>query len=223
MVNKPSVGELVRTGLSKALDLQHPIAVDNVSRLRRVHPTKTPAELVSYVDKVYLSAVTFTGFGAGAAAAIPNGWLQVPIAAADLLTFLEASVLYTLSVAEIHGLHTEDLERRRALVLTALIGNSASAAALAGVLDKTVPYWGKQIVKAVPREAIKAINKLLGPRFVTLYGSRQGVLVLGKQIPAFIGAGIGAAGNALFGRGVIEATKKLLGPAPKNWDTQESE
>jgi hypothetical protein len=56
------------------------------------------------------------------------------------------------------------------------------------------------------------------PRFVTKYGTKQGVLVLGKQIPFFIGVGIGAGGNHLFGWFVIKAAGKILGPPPELWD-----
>lgn len=55
-----------------------------------------------------------------------NGIVQVPATLADLLTFLEASVLYTLCVAEIHRLEREDIERRRLLVTGMLVRNSAS-------------------------------------------------------------------------------------------------
>lgn len=209
---------LVRNGLKKALDAQQPLAVDNVDRLRRVHPNKTPAELLSYLNKWYLGVVTTTGAGAGAAAIIPNGVVQVPVAFGEFLTFLEASVFYTLSVAEIHGLDVEDIERRTFLVTAALLGNSASTAALGPLIDRTAPYWGKKAVEAIPMSAINVANKILGPRFVTKWGTKQGVLVLGKQVPFYIGVGIGAGGNHLFGRSIITATGKFLGPPPGSWE-----
>lgn len=208
---------LVKAGFDRALDAQYPLAIDNVERLRRVHPGKSPEELLTYVNKVYLGVVAGAGAGAGAAAAIPNGWVQVPAAFADLLTFMEASVLYTLSAAEIHGLDVEDLERRRLLVMSVLVGNSAATAALEPVIGRTVPYWGKQIVKAIPMPAINKANRVLGPRFVTKYGAKQGVLVLGKQVPFFLGAGIGAGGNGLFGWVIVRAARKILGPPPESW------
>ena len=189
---------IVKAGLNTALEAQYPLAVENVARLRRVHPDKSPAELISYLNKIYLAAVTMTGAGAGAAAIVPNGWVQVPVALVDLATFLEASVLYTLSVAEIHGLDVEDIERRRFLVTSVLIGNAAATTALEPLIGRTAPYWGKKIVQSIPMQAIDAANKVLGPRFITKYGTKQGVLVLGKQIPLFIGVGIGAGGNHLF-------------------------
>lgn len=208
---------LVKTGFGKALEAQYPLAVHNVARLRRVHPDKSPGELISFLNKVYVGTVATTGAGAGASAIVPNGWVQAPVAVADLLTFLEASVLYTLSVAEVHGLDVEDIERRRLLVTSVLVGNSAANAVLEPLIGRTGPYWGKKIVQSIPMSAINKANAVLGPRFVTKYGVRQGALVLGKQIPMFIGVGIGAGGNGLFGWFIVKTARKILGPSPKSW------
>jgi hypothetical protein len=215
---KFNLSAAIRSGLQKALEAQYPLAVETVARLRRVHPDKTPAELVSYLNKVYLAAVTTTGAGAGAAAIVPNGVVQIPVAAADLLSFLEASILYSMSVAEISGINPEDVERRRTLVLGILVGNSTLSSTLEALLDRSVPYWGKKIVAAIPMAAINQANAILGPRFITKYGVKQGVLVLGKQIPFAIGVGVGAVGNHLFGWAIIKAAKKILGPPPESWN-----
>ena len=58
---------------------------------------------------------------------------------------------------------------------------------------------------------------MLGPRFITKYGTKQGVLVLSKQVPLGIGAGLGAGGNHVFGRLTVKSAKKVFGPAPKSW------
>lgn len=209
---------VVKAGLNKALENQQPLAVANVERLRRVHPDKTPAQLIAYMNKFYLGIVTTTGAGAGAAAVVPNLLVQVPAAMADLLGFLEASVIYTLSVAEIHGLDLEDFERRTLLVTSVLVGNSAATATLEPLIGRTAPYWGKQIVRSIPMSAINKANKILSPRFITKWGTKQGALVLGKQIPYFIGAVIGGGGNSLFGWFVIKSARKILGPPPESWD-----
>lgn len=208
---------LIKIALEKALETQYPIAVENVARLHRVHPNESPGELISYMNKVYLAVVTGSGVSAGAGAAARDKRVRVAVAIADPLMFLEASILYTLSVAEIHGLDFKDVERRRLLVMSAVVGNRAANATLKPLLDRSVPYWGRQIVKAIPMSAINKANAALGPRFVTKYGMVQGSLVLGKQVPRFIGAGIGAGGNALFGWFIINAARRLLGPPPESW------
>ena len=95
--------ELVASSFTKALTVQQPLAAGTVDRLRRVHPDKSPEELIRFLNKTYLGAVTTSGTAAGTAAVVPNGLVQIPAAVVDLAAFLEASVLYVLAVAEIHG------------------------------------------------------------------------------------------------------------------------
>lgn len=216
------VKALMKSGFDKALVGQHPVAKANVERLRRVRPGKTPPEMLAYVDKIYLAAVTITGAGAGAAAIVPNIAVQIPVGLGEALTFLEASVLYTLSVAEIYGVDLEDIEMRRLLVMAALVGDATSQAVLKPILGKSVPHWGKAIVKRIPMEAINRANKVLGPRFIAKWAGKTSALVLGKQVPFFIGVGVGGVGNQLFGRAVIKATKTILGPPPGVWDESRS-
>jgi hypothetical protein len=204
--------ELASQALTKALTFQSPVARSNFERLRRVHPDATPTELAKRVTGYYLSAVTTSGGAMGAAGAIPGG--GIPSAAFDVVVFTEASVLYALTLAEIHGLHPEDIERRRHLVQTVLIGDSAIGALNKGA-DRTVPYWGKQIVEAIPRSAVIKANKVLGRWFITKYGTKQGVLVLSKQIPFGLGIAVGACSSYIIGRTIVGAARKVFGPAPE--------
>src|SRR3954447_14552220 len=212
--------EVVSQALTKALTFQSPVARNNLERLRRVHPDETPTELAKRVTRYYLSVVTTSGGAMGAAGAIPGGGL--PSAAFDGIAFTEASVLYALTLAEIHGIHPEDIERRRLLVQTVLIGDSAITALNKGA-SKSVPYWGKQIVNAIPMSVVNKANKLLGPRFITKYGTKQGVLVLSKQIPLGLGIGVGAGANYLVGRTIVKTARKVFGTAPKAFASNPSE
>lgn len=206
--------KIVQAGLDKSLVVQAPLAKKNVERLRRVHPDATPKELLKKLNVTYLSAVTVSGGAAGAAGMAPG--VGVPAALADVLVFTEATVLYVLSRAEIHGLHPEDFERRKLLVYMVLMGDGANAA-LGKAIPKTGGHWAKKIVESIPMKAIDKANKVLGPRFITKYGTKQGVLVLSKQVPLGIGVGLGAGGNHIFGRLTVKSAKKVFGPAPKSW------
>jgi hypothetical protein len=61
------------------------------------------------------------------------------------------------------------------------------------------------------------MNKTLGYRFVTKYGTKQGILVLGREVPFGIGAAIGGGGNYLIGQGSVRAARKAFGPPPPDW------
>ncbi|WP_225080705.1 hypothetical protein [Streptomyces sp. CoT10] len=205
---------LVQQTLDKALVVQQPLARKNVERLRRVHPGDTPQELIRRLDRYYLASVTASGGASGAAGIVPG--VGIPTALADVILFTEASVLYTLSLAEVHGIHPEDFERRKLLVLTVLLGDGA-VRALDKVIGRTGPYWARRIVGAIPMSAINRANKVLGPRFITKYGTKQGVLVLGKQVPLGIGAVLGAGGNHVFGRLTIKSARAIFGQSPSSW------
>jgi hypothetical protein len=206
--------QVVSQALSKALTFQSPVARRTFDRLRRVHYDDSPQELADRVTKYYLSTVTMSGGAMGAAGAVPGG--GIPSAAFDVVAFTEASVLYALTLAEIHGIHPEDLERRRLLVQTILIGDSAVTALNKGA-GRTVPYWGKQIVNAIPMSAVLKANKVLGPRFITKYGTKQGILVLSKQVPLGLGIGVGAGASHLVGRTIVRTARKVFGPLPERF------
>ncbi|MEU5970832.1 hypothetical protein [Streptomyces globisporus] len=206
---------LLQQVFEKALVAQQPTARKNVERLRRVHPDDTPQELIRRLDRYYLTAITASGGASGAAGIVPGA--GIPTALADVMLYTEASVLYTLSLAEAHGTHPEDLERRKLLVLTVLLGDGA-VKALDKAVGRTGPYWARRIVSAIPMSAINKANKVLGPRFITKYGTQQGVLVLSKQVPLGIGAALGAGGNHVLGRLTIKSARTIFGQPPSSWD-----
>lgn len=214
------VSKAISAGLDKALVLQQPLALKNIDRLRRVHPEDSPTDLVRRLDRTFLAAVTASGAASGASGVVPGA--AVPTALGDVLLFTEASVLYVMSLAEIHGLHPEDLERRKLLVYTVLLGDGA-VGALNRTVGRTGPHWATRIVQATPMAAINRANKVLGPRFITKYGTQQGVLVLSKQVPLGIGAVLGGGGNHALGRLTIRSARKIFGPAPTGWPTHEAD
>jgi hypothetical protein len=201
---------------NKALTLQQPLAASEVSRLRRVHPDKSPQELIHFITKVYLAAVTTTGTAAGAAAVVPNPG-QIAASAAELVTSTTASVHYVLCIAEIHNLHFEDIEQRRLLVTAAFIGTKTASKVVEKVIPKVAPHWGAKIVNGIPMEAIRKINKIMGPQFVAKYAGKTSVITLSKQVPYMIGALLGGTLNAIAARGIIGSAKTFLGAPPSSW------
>jgi hypothetical protein len=222
-VNQERLGALVQSGFQKAVVSQYPLAAQNVTRLRKANPEKTPAELIQYINRFYVGGVAVVGGGAGAAAIVPNGFGQASVAVLDLLSFLEASVLYTLTVSEIHKLPVEDIERRQLIVASVLVGNTATKRVLEPLIGRMAPYWGRKIVEKIPAASVTAVNKVLGRWVVTKYGTKQGLLVLGKQVPLAIGVGIGFVGNALFATTIVKTAKSVLGEPPKTWSDEERE
>jgi hypothetical protein len=64
---------------------------------------------------------------------------------------------------------------------------------------------------------LNQINSVLGRNFVTKYGTKQGVIVLGRVVPFGIGAVIGGGANATVAALAVRAARRAFGPAPRSW------
>lgn len=215
---KEALTSALKTGVERALSIQQPAVDHHVARMRRSDPDGTPAEIIRSLEKQFLASVSAIGVASGGAAAAPGVGTVAGLALTgfEIGGVVEASALFALSVAEVHGVRVVDLERRRTLVMAILFGDSA-ATFVEKAAGKTGKYWGKSLVKAIPMSAINDINKKLGPRFITKWGTKQGILVLGREVPLGFGAGIGGVGNFLVGRGSVAAARRVFGPAPTEW------
>ncbi len=96
--------------------------------------------------------------------------------------------------------------------MAVLLGNGGSTF-VQKAAGRTAPDWGRAIVNGIPMSAIRNANKVLGRNFITKYGTKQGILVLGRSVPVGLGALIGGAGNAALGRTTIAAARTAFGPA----------
>lgn len=186
-----------------------------MERIRRRLPEASAEELVSELEKHYLAAVGTLGAAAGGIAAAPlvGTSASLALSVAEVGTFLEATALFTLAVAEVHGIAIEDLDRRRALILAVLLGNSGSSIVEKSA-GRTGAHWGRLLVQGMPMEKINAVNRKLGRHFVTKYGTKQGILVLGRAVPFGLGAAIGAGGNTALGYASVKAARRAFGPPP---------
>jgi hypothetical protein len=198
-----------------AVSIQQGQVLGQIRRVHRSRPDATPAQILHALENLYLATVTAMGGSVGAVAALPAVGTGVALAMSggEVVGFLEATAVYTLAVAEIYGVPVYDIERRRTVLMAVLLGESATKL-VEKAAGKTGPHWGKQIVTAIPRAKILKINKVLGRNFVTKWGSKQGIIVLGRVVPFGIGAIIGGAANAAIGKGVITSVRLAYGPAP---------
>ena len=203
---------------NKALAIQAPLVEGRIAKLRSNNPDATPTDIIHRLNTEYRAFTVSTGAAVGGAAAVPGVGTTAAIAAsgAEFFTFLEATILYILARSEISGISTEDIEHRRLLTMAILLGNSGESG-IAKVAGRIGPHWGRQVVGKIPMESIRAINKVLGRNFVTKYGTRQGIIVLGKWLPFGIGAVIGGGANGVFSHLVISASNRAFDAPPETW------
>jgi hypothetical protein len=211
------VEDALNAALERALQLQGPLILAYLDRVRDRRRDISAADLVRRLERRYLSAVTAIGAASGGVAAVPGAGTGASLASAalEVSAFTEATALFALAMAEVHGIRIDDPEVRRALVLAVLLGDaSVEAAELASA--EAGSQWGQVLSRRAPEETIRRVNHALGRHVLGRFGSRQAALVVGRALPLGIGAGIGAAGNAVFGRGVVAAARRMFGKPPRS-------
>jgi hypothetical protein len=200
--------------------VQAPAIRAYVDRLKEKYPDATPAELVDKLENRYMAAVTATGAAVGSAAAFPGiGTLTALSAVAgESVVFLEATAVYVLALAEVYGIPADHRERRRALVLTVLVGED-SKHAVADLIGpgRTSGAWISDGAAQLPLPAVSQLNSRLLRYFVKRYTLKRGAIMFGKLLPVGIGAAVGAVGNRLIGKKIIANARKAFGSPPTRW------
>ncbi|MBM6622944.1 hypothetical protein JTF08_15120 [Micrococcaceae bacterium RIT802] len=217
---KPVAG--IQGAIIKAIGVQRPLVLSYLRRLQRRHPAANGAELARLVERDYLVAVTGGGAAVGASAVVPGigTAASLGLSAAATVGFLEASALYAQSLAELHGITTEDPEKARVLVMAILMGDEGSSmiSALthqaAGRGLGPVKGWGSVFGSGKSTGAWGAIGAQVQKRFLRKILATQGASMLGRAIPFGVGAAVGGVGNRYLGKKVVEAAGLAFGPVP---------
>ena len=206
---------LVEAALAKAVTIPSSTIHAHVESLRRKHPQATPEQLVRLLEKEYLLVVQSTGGAVGATAAAPAVGTGVALAltASDVATFFGASAAFALAVASVHGIEVEDADRRRALLLTTILGDSGTKIVTDGAELTTVSV-ARSLLTRMPMATVRKVNTTMTRRFVRTQVTKQTGLAFGRIIPFGIGLVIGVAGARALGKNVIEGARKAFGPPP---------
>ncbi|WP_431237066.1 hypothetical protein ACQ86B_19745 [Mycolicibacterium aichiense] len=206
--------------LERSTRAQAPAVRAYVARLRRSNPEATPAEIVTKLEKRYLAAVMASGAAVGSAAAFPGiGTLAALSAVAgETLVFLEATTVFVLAVADVHGIPLEQRERRRALVLAVLVGDE-SRGAIADLIgpSRTSGAWLAEGADMLPLPALAQLNTRLMRYFVKRFTLKRSAMAFGKMLPVGIGAAVGGGGNRMMGKKIVNNARSAFGPAPSRW------
>ncbi len=206
--------------LERSTRVQAPAVTAYVRRLRDKKPDATPAEIISSLEKHYLAAVMASGAAVGSAAAFPGiGTLAAMSAVAgETVVFLEATAVFVLAVAEVHGIPAEHRERRRTLVLAVLVGDD-SKHAVADLLGtgRTSGAWLSDGAATLPLPAVSQLNNRLLRFFVKKYTLKRGAIAFGKLLPVGIGAVVGGVGNRLMGKKIVGNARQAFGNPPPRW------
>ncbi|MGO2541898.1 hypothetical protein ACT3TS_06840 [Specibacter sp. AOP5-B1-6] len=208
--------------LLKAVEVQRPLVLANLRRLRKRHPHATAFELSQRLERDFLNGVSGGGAAIGATAIIPGvGTVAaLSISAAATVVFLEATALYAQSIAELHGVRLQDPESAQLTVMAIILGEEGQAM-LAGLTGHALgtgktpmQAWGKTVSKSLPLTTVKGLLAPMQKMFLKKMAVKGSASVVGKALPFGIGAAVGGVGNYMMGKAVITSANRAFGPAP---------
>ncbi|WP_243883438.1 hypothetical protein [Cellulomonas dongxiuzhuiae] len=206
---------LVQAALDKAVTIPSATIHAHVESVKRRNPGATPEQIVHLLEKEFLLVVAGAGGAVGAAAAAPivGTGLATLLTVSDVATFFGASAAFSLAVASVHGIEVADTERRKALLLTSLLGES-STKVIGDTTDLATVRVGRLLLTRMPMGTVKKVNNQLTRRLVRKQAAKIGGLALGRLAPYGIGAAIGVAGGRALGQSVIKGARLAFGPPP---------
>ncbi|WP_375388331.1 hypothetical protein [uncultured Amnibacterium sp.] len=217
-----------KQGFDRLLSVHRPAVLAHLRSIRKHHPTASPDEVIRVLERRYVTAVTAGGAATGAAAFVPGvGTVaSIGISGVETVGFLEASALFAQSVAEVHGIPTEDPERASTLVMALMLGPSGAsivkqfASEVSGTGKPRNAYWGDLVTKTLPTTMLKTLTDRVKKSFLKRFAARQGASVVLRAVPFGVGAVVGGAGNRIAGQRVAKATREAFGPAPAGFPAE---
>lgn len=224
--NAGPAGRMLISALDKAVSIQSSAITGYVDFLRKRNPEASPSEIQDLVDKHFLRIATGSGAGAGAAAAIPGIGFFMGAAAigAESIVFLDAAAWYTMASAHLRGIDISEKERRKTLILVAVLGAKGTAVVdtFVGDIGKTKGAPSISTVARFSAPKLAEVNNRLIRTAVKQLTKRFRKAWLGKIMPLGIGAVVGTIANRKLSKAVIANVRESLGmlpaqfPAPVN-------
>ena len=207
--------------LSTVLAVQRPLVLKNIQRMTAKHPGESPERLAERLGQQYLTTVTGAGAAVGGTAIVPGiGTVAaLGLSGAAVAGFMEATALYAQSLAELHGITTQDPQRAQALVMALMLGDDAKELLREAAAKAGRPYDPQSSLNALAGTAsgtgISAfVVDRLKRTFMRKMLLRQGAGFVGRAVPFGVGAVIGGVGNRAMGKAVVKSAQHLFGPAP---------
>lgn len=202
--------------VDKAVQLQTSTIRGYVNWLRRQNPDASPAQIQALMDKHLKNTVTGTGAGVGATAAVPGIGLVTGAAAVagESVLFLDLAAFYAVASAYLRGEDISDPERRRALVLSLLMGAKGLAIVDAMLGDDAGKIPGKSTIAKFSGPTLANTNNVLQRIAMRSLKKSLRRAWIGKLMPLGIGAIAGTTANRKLADGVIENVQAGLGAMP---------
>lgn len=213
---KPAVTRTVDT----VLRVQRPLILSMLKKMREKHPHETPAQIAKRLEKQYLRDVTVGGGAVGATAFVPGMGTATSVSLSVLAVggYLERTAIYAQAMAELHGVHIDDPEKARLMVMAIMLGEDGSVLmnsilAHTGKAGGVSRKWG-MMMGSKDSGKIFSIERTIRNMFIKRFLTRQSGAVLGRALPFGVGAVVGGGANLALGKNVVKAVEETFGVLP---------
>ena len=213
-----------RPALTKTLDtvlrVQRPLALSMVKSLRAAHPDETPEKILRRLERNYLRDVTAIGGVTGASAFVPGIGTVTSMSLSALAVggYLERTALFAQAVAELHGVHVENPEVARSMVMAIMLGEEGSqlmntVLLQTGKAGGVSNRWGTLLGGKSAGKTF-SVERTIRNMFIKRFLTRQSGALLGRALPFGVGAVVGGGANLALGRDVVKSARNAFGDAP---------
>lgn len=187
-------------------------AAQAVSALRAADPDATPDQLADALIRRAARDLAVGGALAGGAAAAPVAGMGIAAATAGMDASVSVGRLSELVMALgiVYG-HGHATAAERAGWIWAVLGLSEGAAVgLTGLAARVGARGGARLLARLPDASRAGVNARLSKRVLSKLAGTKGPWSLAALVPYGIGAGVGAAGNAVLAHSVGRAAKQFF-------------
>lgn len=204
--------------LNRSLEAQWRRASSHVAGHRRRDATATPEQVAQRIVNQFVRDVSVMGAAGGAVAAVGRGGSgsavvkRSAVRVVETGALLERAACMILGVAEAYGHDLDDIEVRRASILTVLGAWAGVSHASTGVAGTVSAGLGKRATEAIPMSAIHRVNGAVRKQILFKWSERVGTIRLGTVLPRGFGIAFGGAANYFIGRGLGAVAVREFGP-----------
>lgn len=164
----------------------------SIEKMLAANPEISTQAMMDKFSKRYVKISAVASASVGGGAAIPGSGLAVGAAltGGELAAFATNTALYVLTMARLAGIPTENRAMRKALVLSAILGDDAGAI-VADQVGIGLWNWARNQVGAAASPTLGSVNKALASYANKKLAAKMSGHVVGRFIPLGIGAAIG--------------------------------
>lgn len=203
--------------LDRLVEHRYGAAISDVAALRTQFPEAGADELADRLIRRYARELAVGGAMSGGAAASPVAGVAVAAASAGVDATYSVGRLgeMIMAIGLVYGHDATTADERRTAVVTIMGLADGAAVGVSGLAARAGAKGGARLLQRIPTAA-GAASPRAGSRALSRLGATKGPWSLTALIPYGIGAGVGAAGNALLARAVGRAAKEYFAgrPAP---------